>query len=305
MDKSNTAKPPTDRNPSPRHARVNLLRPVQVLKEILMETGAQIRDAELTLVASSLAYTTLLSIVPALAVSFSLFHAFGGMDKLFGVVEPLIIENLAQSTSSEATKFLRKFITNAHAGAVGASGFVALLATTIAMLSSIEKAINRVWKTRIQRNWFIRLAIYWLFISLGPVALGVVAGFAVSFMKAADDATSALAPLKSLLPGGTAIFIVISLTSLLIYKFVPSRRVQWAPALMAAITTGIGWNLARYSYNWYVRHFVSYNRIYGSLGAIPILLLWIYIMWLVILSGAALSAALQHRMERFQEGSKP
>jgi membrane protein len=271
--------------------------PIQSIKEVIQETLTTVREAELPLVASSLAYTTLLSIVPALAVSFSLFHAFGGMDKLFTLVEPLILENLAQPTSAEATTFMRKFIANAHAGAVGASGFIALFATTVAMLSSIEKAINRVWKAKVQRHWFIRLAIYWLFISLGPVALGVMAGFAVSFMKVADDATSSIAPLKKIVPNGTSLFALFTFSFLLIYKFVPSRKVHWMPAFIAAITTGFTWNLARLSYNWYVKNFVSYNRIYGSLGAIPILLLWIYIVWLVILSGAALSSALQKRIE--------
>jgi membrane protein len=116
-------------------------------------------------------------------------------------------------------------------------------------------------------------------------------------MKVADDATQVMAPLKKVLPGGTSLFVVFSFLFFLIYKYVPSRRVHWAPALTAALTTGIGWNIARFSYNWYVKSFVSYNRIYGSLGAIPVLLLWIYIVWLVILSGAALSAALQNRLE--------
>jgi membrane protein len=277
--------------------------PLMILKSfrnLLHDTFVTVREAELPLVASSLAYTTLISIVPALAVSFSLFHAFGGMDQVFAIVEPLILENLAQPTSAEATQFLRKFISNAHAGAVGASGFIALLFTTMAMLSNIEKAINRVWRSKIERHWFIRLAIYWLFVSLGPVVLGVMAGFTVSFMKAAEGATGVMVPLKKMIPSGSSLFLVFTFTFFLIYKFVPNRRVHWAPALIAAVTTGITWNIARFSYKLYLKHFVSFNRIYGSLGAIPILLLWIYIVWLVILAGAALSAMLQRRLEMKQ-----
>lgn len=277
--------------------------PIRTLREILRDTGHQIMEAELPLVASSLAYTTLLSIVPALAVSFSVFQAFGGMDKLYALVEPLILENLAQSASSEATAFLRRFVNNAHAGAVGASGFLALLITALAMLNSIEKAINRVWKTRVHRHWFVRLSLYWLLISLGPVILGVFAGFAASFMKAADAKDSGIAWIRQIIPSGTSLFLLVTVSSYLLYRFVPNRKVHWAPALTGAMTTGIGWNVARFGYNLYVRKFVSFNRIYGSLAAIPVLLLWIYIIWLIVLTGAALTAALQHRLDRTRIGA--
>ena len=302
-----THEPSTNSEPAAtqgfRHSKPALPAPLRALREILRDTGRQIMEAELPLVASSLAYTSLLSIVPALAVSFSVFQAFGGLDKLYALVEPLILENLAQSASSEATAFLRRFVNNAHAGAVGASGFLALLITALAMLNSIEKAINRVWKTRVHRHWFVRLSLYWLLISLGPVILGLFAGFAASFMKVADSKDSGIAWVRQVIPSGTSLFLMVTVSSYLLYRFVPNRKVHWAPALTGAMTTGIGWNLARFGYNLYVRKFVSFNRIYGSLAAIPILLLWIYIIWLIVLTGAALTAALQHRLDRTRIGA--
>ena len=124
-----------------------ILRPLKTLAWVARDTVRQILAAELPLIASSLAYTTLLSIIPAIAVSFSLFQAFGGLEKIFNVIEPLIVENLAATTSGDAVAAIRKFIDNAHAGVVGAGGFIGLMITTLLMFNGIERALNRVWRT--------------------------------------------------------------------------------------------------------------------------------------------------------------
>src|SRR5690349_12768440 len=102
-------------------------------KDIILDTGRHMKEAQLLLVASSLAYTTILSIIPALAVSFSIFQAFGGLEKVYGAIEPIIIQNLAEGTGEEAMQAIRKFIGNVHAGTVGVTGFIGLVFTTMSM----------------------------------------------------------------------------------------------------------------------------------------------------------------------------
>jgi membrane protein len=255
--------------------------------DLAKETWAQTRRAQLLLVASSLAYTTILSIIPMLAVSFAIFKAFGGMEKLYLTVEPFILQNLAEGSSDEVIAILNKFLTSAHTSAVGIGGFIGLVITSMSMLNSIERAFNHIWGAPARRHFFQKIATYWLFITMGPLALAVAVGFA-----SGNDL-----PLSSIVPDGTGMFVLAILFFTLAFKWVPNCEVHWPHAWLAALFTSVCLNIARVAYGLYATHFVSYNKIYGSLGAVPILLLWIYVLWIIILLGAALSAALQHRLE--------
>lgn len=254
---------------------------------VLRETWRQIQSAQILLVASSLAYTTILSIIPLLAVSFAIFQAFGGLEKLYSTVEPFIIENLAESASADAMETIRKFIGNAHAGAVGISGFIGLVFTSMSALSSAEKAINRIWNTEITRSIFERIASYWFFITLGPLGLavtvGALSGGGFQGMK--------------FFPSGSASLVVSIIAFFIVNKWIPNRKVHWAPALISAVVTAILLGFAKFLYSIYTKNVLTYSKIYGSIGAVPIVLLWIYIAWTVVLSGSALAASLQKHME--------
>ena len=257
------------------------------IQAILKDTHKQFQEAEISLVASSLAYTTLLSVIPLLAVSFSVFKAFGGLEQLYGTLEPFIFENLAEGSDEQTITMIRQFVGNIHAGALGATGFIGLIFTSMSMLFSVEKTLNRVWKVKSTRKWFERVSTYWLFITLGPLALSFVLGVM----------TSQQVPLTAVLPNGTGLLIMLIGVFFALYKFVPERKVNIGPALFAAIWTSIGWMTAKFIYSIYVKQVLTYSKIYGSLGAIPIFMLWIYLGWLVILTGAALSSALQRKLE--------
>ena len=262
------------------------------LKGVLRDTRVQTKEAHLIMVASSLAYTTILSIIPALAVSFSIFKAFGGMDKLLATIQPFILENLAEGASDEVMATISGFINNIHAGAIGVGGLLGLIFTTMSMLFNIEKSINRIWKAPMEKTLFQRFAQYWFFITLGPLGLSVIVGAATT----AASSGGAGAVIR-FLPGFTGILFISAIALSAIYKWVPNRKVHWAPALISGSVTAVAWNIARWGYAVYTQRSVSYNKIYGSLAAIPLLLLWIYIVWVIVLTGAALTAALQKRYD--------
>lgn len=249
------------------------------------DLSSDFRDCQLLTVASSLAYTTLLSIIPLLAVSFAIFQAFGGMEKLYATVEPFILANLAEGSSEEVISHLRRFIGNAHAGAIGAGGFVALMATSLSLLFSIEKAINRIWRAALDRHWFHRLSTYWFFITLGPLALAVAVG----------ALTSEALPIQTLLPSGSGMLLLSWGLLFWLFKFVPNQKVEWKPAALSAFATAVALTSARWGYQLYTQKIVSYSRIYGSLGAVPILLLWIYVVWVILLTGVVITSVLQKR----------
>jgi membrane protein len=255
--------------------------------DLAKETWRQMQRANLLLVASSLAYTTILSIIPMLAVSFAIFKAFGGLEKLYQTIEPFILSNLAEGSSEEAIAAMRRFLENVHASAVGIGGFIGLVLTSMSMLHSIEGAINTVWGAPMRRNYFQRIVTYWFFITLGPLAAAVGLGFV----------TTSNLPLSQFVPDGTGILLLTIVFFTAVFKWVPNCDVHWPYAVGAATVTAIFLNLARVLYALYTSKAVSYNKIYGSLGAVPIFLLWIYIVWVIVLTGAALSAALQSRLE--------
>ncbi len=270
-----------------RHVKIT----VKKLTDLLMETVEEVKTADLSLAASSLAYTSLLSVIPLVAVSLSIFKAFGGLDQLYKTVEPFIFENLAEGSDEQTLNALRQFIGNIHAGALGTTGLIGLILTCMSMLASIEKTINRIWKTKIQRSLFQRVASYWLFITLGPLGLSFAIGVA----------TSQTMSFTSFLPSGWILFPILIFVFFGMYRWIPHRVVHWRPALIAALATAASWILAKAGYSYYVRHVVTYNKIYGSLGAIPIFILWIYVAWLVVLAGAAFSFVLQRRFENVVE----
>ncbi|MGZ3709833.1 MAG: YhjD/YihY/BrkB family envelope integrity protein [Bdellovibrionota bacterium] len=260
---------------------------VQGFTRLAQETTTHVRDARLFMAASSLAYTTILSIIPVLAVSFAVFQAFGGMQKVYSTIEPLVLSYLAEGQGDAAIQTLHRFIDNANAGAIGIGGMIGLIFTCMTMLNSVEKAFNQVWGTRTARTLFQRVSSYWLFITLGPLALSVAIGAATSFDF----------PIAKLFPSGTGIFIGASVFFFIIYRWVPNTRVHWQPATISAVTTAALWNIARWGYNLYTSKVLTYHKVYGSLGAIPIFLLWIYILWLIVLGGAAFTAVLQKRLK--------
>jgi membrane protein len=257
------------------------------LRQFIGEVWIEFQQAQLLSVASSLAYTTLLSLIPLLAVSFAIFQAFGGLERLYETLEPFLLQNLTQGSSEVVAEHLRQFIGNAHAGAIGASGFLGLFATSMSLLFSIDKAINRVWRAPENRSWFQRLASYWFFVTLGPMALAIAVGFV----------SSKELPIAKILPGKLGLALIATGLFTWLYKFVPNRKVHWKPAIISAVVTGVVWSLATGIYEFYTTKFVRYDKIYGSLGAIPILLLWIYLIWVIVLTGVATTAVLQKKYD--------
>ena len=252
------------------------------IKKVFSETVQEINSAEIPLAASSLSYTTILSVIPLIAVSFSIFKAFGGLEKFQPVIETFIFENLAEGSDKKTLELFRSFVSNIHAGTLGVTGFFALLITSMSMLSSIDKSINRVWGTNVKRSFFQRITSYWFFVTLGPVVLAFAMG------------------LTRILHPEIAFALIFCSVFFSMYFYIPNTKVHPYSAVLGAIWSTLLWDISRYGYNLYVQKVVTYNKIYGSLGAVPILMLWIYIAWLIVLSGAALSSTLQKKVFQYK-----
>ena len=261
----------------------NLFEPIF---EVFKKTTLIMKETQIPLVASSLAYTTMLSIVPLLAMSFAIFQLFGGLEKLYQMIEPFILSNLASDTGEQTIEVIRKAVGNIRAGALGSTGFIGLIVTCMSMLSRAEKSINMVWKTETQRPLFQRIASYWFFITLGPLAFS----FVLALTTSKEMHWVKIFPEKGLtIVLTTAVFFMI-------YSWIPNCKVNWKSALISSLFTSLLLSLMRMGYSLYIKKVVTYHAVYGSLGAIPIFLIWIYLIWVLVLSGAALGAAIQKQM---------
>lgn len=267
--------------------------------------------------ASALAYTTLLAMVPLLAVALSVSTSMlikndGApveqlVDQLLRNVAPqlnlAVKGNDAQAVAKrqELVNNITGFIANIRTGALGTTGMVGLVLVAIMLLSNIEQTFNDIWGVERGRSWFLRVVNYWAAITLGPVLLVVVVGLTtVRNFEAAQDFLAGV-PFLGLVFLYLAPFVVPIVGFTVFYKLIPNTRVEWAAALAGGICGGVLWQLNNLFNVIYVSRVVTYSKIYGSLGILPVFLLGLYFSWLILLLGAQICYAFQNRKLYFQE----
>jgi membrane protein len=267
------------------------------LLRILVIAVRSLFEGTLTHTASSLAYTTLVSLVPTLAVALSLFKAMGGLESVRERLQELIIANLAVGAQAHVGDYLEKFIGNVNAGAIGGVGVAGLFVTTVSLLSVIEDAFNRIWGVAVKRPYFQRFTIYTTLILFAPLLLGVSMSVTATVASASavqqilavvPFGADALAMLARVIP-----LLLSALVFTLMYRVMPNTKIRNDSALIGGLTAAILWELLKVGYAVYSARAVNYSAIYGTLAAIPLFLLWIYLTWLVILFGAELAHAVE------------
>lgn len=243
------------------------------------------RKADVSILASSLAFSSVISLVPLLAVSLSVFKAYGGLEVLMGHIEPFIMENFVEASGAQVSGYIRATLLRVNSGTLGFVGVLGLLFTSTKVFLDVEVAIRRVWRERTRILRVRRLIIYWIVMFLGPLVLAGTLGLLGS--KGLN--------VVSLLPKKTLVVSCVFVVLFCIYKFVPETKVTWRSALISAAVAAGGIGLAQKLYAKITVDVLSYNRIYGSLASIPIFLLWMYLLCWLSLAGVALCAALESK----------
>jgi len=283
--------------------------PVHVAGRALLRAwGEAIRtfgSDQIEMRAHALTFRTLLSLVPLLAVAFSLFQAFGGLEAGEQTLRRLLSENLAPGSAAAAMQYVRDFVSRISAGAVGGTGVVFLFFTVVSLLSSIEASVNALWGIERGRSFFSRFVVYWTTITVGPVLVALSLS-----MTSAAHSTFLVGRLDAVVPGASALLFglvpwVFSCTALtLLYLVVPNTDVRWHAALGGGVVAGTLFELAKLAFTWASANLFRYNAIYGSFGTLPVFLIWLQVAWIVVLLGAKMSFVLQHaralREERLQ-----
>ncbi len=244
------------------------------------------RGEKITLRASALTYITMLSLVPLLAVIFAIVSGLGQESLRKGVHE-FVFDNLAPGVREQIGGYLDEFIARASASAMGGLGGVFLLVSAAGLFHNIERSLDEIWGVTTPRTLLRRVVIYWCVLTLGPVVLGVSV-LATNSAQAAVQ-TSLPSGVLALVPWATSAFALFFL-----YFAVPNAKVRLRAALAGALVAATAWEIAKRLYTFGATHSFRYDAIYGSLGAIPLFLLWLYVSWIVVLFGARLAYALQY-----------
>jgi membrane protein len=243
---------------------------------------------KISLRASALTYITMLSMVPLLTVAFAIVRSLG-QESLRRMVHDFIYTNLAPAAREQTSAYLDNFIERAHAGAMGGLGALFLVVSAVSLLNNIEVSLNEIWGVKRRRFIGQRIVIYWCVLTLGPIALGTSL-LATGAMRAAVEESKVVpTSVLALVPFCTTIFIFTFL-----YYFAPNARVRLRAALGGGVVAGSAWEIAKHAYALYAAKSIQYDAIYGSLGQIPVFLVWVYVSWLLLLFGARLAYALQY-----------
>jgi membrane protein len=240
--------------------------------------------------AGSLTYTTLLSLVPLITVALAVASAFPVFDDAITALQLFLMENvLPDAAGLEAiTDQISTFSTNA--GRLTAIGLAFFFVTAVMLMTTIDTALNRLFRVQRARPMVQQVLMYWAVITLGPILIGgslSMTSFAVgrSFgwlqLSVVADAVLAVLPF---------VFTCMALT--LLYQVVPYRHVPARDALIGGVLAGVAFELAKRGFAIYVGRFPTYSLIYGAFATIPIFLVWLYMSWVVVLAGAALTAML-------------
>ncbi|ORU89981.1 MAG: ribonuclease BN [Cycloclasticus sp. symbiont of Poecilosclerida sp. M] len=271
--------------------------PLALLKvlRIIYATMLDLVGGELSLRAMSLVYTTLLSLVPLLALSFSVLKAMGAHNEiepfLFQFLEPLGQQGI------QIGENIIGFIDNIKVGVLGSVGLGLLIYTVLSLVQKIENAFNVIWQVEATRSIGERFSSYLSVILIGPVLIVSALGMTASMMNSSFvQYFMDIGPFGSLILLATKMlpYLMVMGVFAFIYMFVPNTKVRIVPALVGAVIAGFLWETSGLLFATFVVNSTKYTAIYSSFAVIIMLLIWLYISWLILLLGSNLAFYIQN-----------
>jgi len=251
-------------------------------------------------VAAALSFTSMLALVPLLTVGISAMSMFPVFDqwaeKFLELVSTYFVPETRVAIQDVVSQELNKFVGNA--GKLTTFGLLFLLVASLLALSTIEDAFNDIWGVPRGRRLTQRVLVYWAVLSLGPLlivtSLSISSYFSTFTNVFADSDT-----LKAVLPEQLKIvpFVLAFIAFLLLYTAVPNHDVSFKPAMIGALVAAVAFEGAKKGFALYLDTFDSYTAIYGALAALPIILLWVYLSWLIVLLGVEIVVVMSRNNE--------
>jgi membrane protein len=248
--------------------------------------------------AASLSYTSLLAMVPLLAVIFGVISAFPVFSQFSGKLQSFIFDNFMPATGEQIETYMNTFLESVSS--LTLPGTIMLIITALLLMFRIEVAFNRIWRVDRARTLTNRVVMYWAVLTLGPILIGAAIALSAQNIFAALGITGDIAPGWH----AAGIFILSWLVFTMMFVLVPNRRVQFRDAVVGAFLSAVLFEVAKSGFVAYVSN-ANYKVIYGALATVPIFLFWLYIVWTVVLFGASLAASLTTFSEKVNLGDWP
>lgn len=240
--------------------------------------------------AGALSYTTLVSLVPLTVAVLAMFAAFPMFEEARETLINFVFSNFVPTAGDEVQSALLGFSKNARS--LTGISILVMLFSAVSMMNSIEDRLNRIWQVHRHRPWGPRLLLYWAALTLGPILVvgGIVVTSYVAAVPMFRDASEQLGIGQQLLKAMP--FVVTFFTLWLMYSTIPNRRVNKRHTAIGALLGAILFEIARWGFTHYVLHAQNYQQIYGALAIIPLLLLWIYLSWVIVILCASVAASI-------------
>jgi membrane protein len=241
------------------------------------------------MMASALTFSTLLALIPFLAVVFTFFSLLGGAEWVENHIRPIIFNLLSTGSGEKLAQSLSDFVRNASLGTIGTLGSIFLVITTLSLLNTIESAFNQVWSVGESRPLLKKVRDYWSALTIGPILI-VVSLFLTTSLGKVGIVKAILS--QSLVNHFLTLIMPLILQWVAFYLFfqmIPNTAVRSSSAALGALVGSVLWEIAKAGYVTYTSSAVRYNLIYGSVAIVPIFMIWMYLTWVAVLIGVEIS----------------
>lgn len=249
--------------------------------------------------AASLAFTTLLGLVPLFTVAFAYVSRFPLFDRFQEALERFLVRSFLPGSGLVVRQYLNEFVTKS-AELKGVS-IVFVIVTAVLLVAEVDSEINTIWAMRAPRSLARRVFIYVLGLTAGPAVIGAAVYFTSWVIEQSVATTSISNEALSWLRQPLA-FVVDASAFTFIYAFIPARRVPFRLALVGGVLAAIAFEAAKFGFTFYFTRVQTYQLVYGTLAALPLFLIWIYLSWVIVLVGAAITATLAESAESGDDG---
>jgi membrane protein len=270
-------------------AGLTVLAAIRQFIPFVRQVFRRVREADIDRVAGSLSFTTLLGLVPLFTVAFAYVSRFPGFEKWVDALEPLLLKFLLPGSSSTVRQYLAEF--TARSADLQGIGIAFVIYTAVMLVAQVEREINAVAGITDKRSYARRAIVY----TLGFVAVPALIGAAIYVTRWAIERSMLGVPIDSEALPLLARSLSLGISTLvltLVYALVPVRRVPWRAALAGGMLAAIAFDVAKSGFAFYIKHVPTYQIVYGAIAALPLFLVWVYVSWMIVLVGAAISATL-------------
>jgi len=275
-----------------------MLRRVGVFFVFLRRLFRRLMGVDIARTAGSLSFTTLFGLVPLFTVAFTYVARFPIFVRSQDALESLLLRYFLPGSGTTVRHYIQEF--TANSAQLKGIGTVFVVVTAVLLVVQVDQEINAIWGAgRERRSLGRRILIYALGFTAGPILIGAAVYYTTWVIEHAIVTTSLGAEALTVLSGPVA-FLVDSAGFTALYILFPAYRVPFKLALIGGVLAAIAFEAAKYGFRFYITHFPTYQLVYGPVAVLPLFLLWIYVSWIIVLVGAAVTATLAETAPRLR-----